>query len=334
MLWRLPIAKLAVSVIVGAVIVVGQQPGSDVTTCIEPYDWSINARNQTPCVVAAFLESACGSVVIVPALPPGNSYLGPNASQQNECLCSSVTYSMVSACAGCQGRNFQNWTTWTLNCLGTSLTKFPLTVSTDVVVPQWAFLNVSASTDTFDPILAEESLSGIGPSSSSSLTTTPTFTATSQGSESTSPAAVNSSPEKHSNTGAIAGGVVGGLVLLAVVGLGLLWWYMRKKRHAVQMDMPFDSRALVAGNVMSQPTGSSHLPDSGTSTAPYSSPLYGTSTDLSAYPGSPVTSAVYTTVPGSRRSMESISHSLAHFGGLQTLAPIRKPPGYSGAAEV
>lgn len=40
MLWRLPIAKLAVSAItVGAAFVVGQQPGSVVTTCIETYDW-------------------------------------------------------------------------------------------------------------------------------------------------------------------------------------------------------------------------------------------------------------------------------------------------------
>ncbi len=85
---------------------------------------------------------------------------------------------------------------------------------------------------------------------------------------------VNDPPEKHSNTGAIAGGIVGGLVFLAVVALGLLWWYMRKKRNADQKDIPFDSRALVSGDVMSQPTGSTNLHGSGTSTAPYSSPLY------------------------------------------------------------
>jgi hypothetical protein len=58
----------------------------------------------------------------VPALPIGSHYLAPNASQVNPCICSSVTYSMISACAGCQDRNYIDWITWSQDCTEASFT--------------------------------------------------------------------------------------------------------------------------------------------------------------------------------------------------------------------
>ncbi|KAF8969852.1 hypothetical protein BDZ97DRAFT_1792984, partial [Flammula alnicola] len=262
----------------------------------------------------------------VDAIPVNTHYLGPTAALQNPCLCSSVTYSLVSACGGCQGRTFQNWTTWNENCLNPSLTTFPDPLPATVQVPVWASLNVTLTGDTLDPVAAQNALSGIAPpalTSSSTTSNTPTPSATTT----TSPTVTSATTEKkHSNAGAIAGGVVGGLVFLAAVVLGVLWWFMHKRRNAIQQDLTFDSRALVSAPVMSQVTGSSRSPD-GPSPVPFSQSLYDTS-DASTFPMSPVTSGVYTTLPAGRRSVESVSQSLAQFGGYQT--PSQQPGGYRG----
>ena len=63
-------------------------------------------------------------VTEVPAVPAGNHYLGPNASDADPCRCSSVTYSMISACAGCQDRTYIDWITWSQNCTTVSNSVF------------------------------------------------------------------------------------------------------------------------------------------------------------------------------------------------------------------
>ncbi|KAF8201561.1 hypothetical protein BJ912DRAFT_945678 [Pholiota molesta] len=303
---------------------------SDVIQCINTYEWAINSEGQTPCLVAAYLESACGRPTQVNAVPVNNQYLGPNSTQQNPCLCSSVTYSLVSACGGCQARNFQNWTTWSMDCINPSLTTFPEQIPSNVMVPKWAFLNLTLTGDTFDPVAAQNVLQGVLPPTTSLVSTTPAVISASEISPSPTMPVVTST-KSHSNAGGIAGGVVGGLVLLAAIAIAVLWWIMRKRRNTVQKDLTFDSRALMSTSpIMSQQTGSSRT-NNGPSPAPFSSPLYGTS--RSTFPTSPVTSAVFTTpATGSRRSMESISHSLAHFGSQQ--AYTAQHPGYRGAAEV
>ena len=52
----------------------------------------------------------------VDAIPVGNHYLGPTPSTATPCECSSVTYSLLSACGGCQNRTFIDWLTWSENC--------------------------------------------------------------------------------------------------------------------------------------------------------------------------------------------------------------------------
>ena len=49
--------------------------------------------------------------------------------------------------------------------------------------------------------------------------------------------------------------MVGGIGFVALVGLGLLWFCLRRKRNKVQENVAFDRRALVSGG-MSQTTGS------------------------------------------------------------------------------
>ena len=88
---------------------------------------SYNSLGQNPCWVAAYMLSICGNdsksfycllclaffehyhLVFFVAftmwpLQPGGSYFGPSSAQDsNLCKCNSVTYSLLSACGGCQG---------------------------------------------------------------------------------------------------------------------------------------------------------------------------------------------------------------------------------------
>ncbi|KAF8163454.1 hypothetical protein B0H34DRAFT_324144 [Crassisporium funariophilum] len=321
-----------------ALSVAGQS--SNVTQCIPDYAWSINSLGQTPCLVAAYLESLCGVPTSVDSIPPGTHYLGPNFADADPCRCSSVTYSMVSACGGCQGRSFSNWTTWSQNCPTNSFMIFPRDIPAVTEAPEWAYLNLTVSNNSFDPLIAQQSLSGSPiPTAPIASSTSETSTSTSVlSTTSTSPSSSSSGEKSKSNAGAIAGGVVGGLVFLAIIGLTALWWIMRKRRNAVQKDVTFDSRALVSGPAMSQSQFGS--PPTGPSPAPFSHSLYDTS-DLSTFPGSPITSAVYTTAPGSRRSLESVSPSLMQLGapaqsthGHQSGTQSQRGGLYTGAAEL
>jgi hypothetical protein len=55
-------------------------------------------------LVANALDSVCFPGDDAPdPRKPGEAYSGPSESESNPCLCSSVLYSMLSACAICQG---------------------------------------------------------------------------------------------------------------------------------------------------------------------------------------------------------------------------------------
>ncbi|KDR73492.1 hypothetical protein GALMADRAFT_251200 [Galerina marginata CBS 339.88] len=340
MLWRLwPYVFLWLATVLR---VTGQS--SNVTQCVASYSWSVNSLGQTPCLVAAYLESLCGVPTSVDSIPNGTHYLGPTNSQQDPCKCSSVTYSMVSACGGCQGRTFQNWTTWDQFCIGPEVSTFPKMIPAEVEVPKWAFIDITAIGNTFDPMAAQQNISGTfptasPPSSATSLIQSTPPAPTILPAASTSSIASNvgtTSSTSHSNAGAIAGGVIGGLVFLAIIVLGLLWYFIRKRRNAVQTDVMFDSRALVSGHgtLMSQPTGTtSGMPSDGSTPVPFSHHLYDSS-GSDGSPLSPLTSGVYTSPQmTNRRSLESVSPSMIHLGGYQPQS-ISQPGAYRGAAEV
>jgi len=134
---------------------------------------------------------------------------------------------------------------------------------------------------------------------------------------------------------------VGGLVFLALIILAFLWWYMRKRRDAVQKDVSFDSRALFAPTpvmsqnttgITSQPTG----PSAGVPMSLNGHEMY--PSDIGTYPSSPMTSGVYTHLPGStvresRRSLDSVSPSVAQLGGGRSNQG-HGHRGFTGAAEL
>ncbi|KAF8523980.1 hypothetical protein JB92DRAFT_3140622 [Gautieria morchelliformis] len=195
------------------------QVGTSNVTCTTA-QWTFNDKGQSPCLVAATLESPCtGGSLNVPPLSPGKGYSGPLSGMSNTCICSSVTYSMISACAACQGASFFGWNMWIANCLTSdiSISSYPLPISSSISVPTWAYINVSVS-GIWDPSAAQNNHSAGAADSSAAM---PTSTSIPHSSSAHSP-----------NVGAIAGGIVGGVVGLLLVLLAAVCLYRRRIRSS------------------------------------------------------------------------------------------------------
>ncbi|KAF8523938.1 hypothetical protein BU17DRAFT_63579 [Hysterangium stoloniferum] len=187
-------------------------------------------------------------------------YDGPAANAANPCTCSSVTYSMVSACAVCQDGD----------------------VTLGISVPSWAYMDVDVipnlytcvkiSHGSFDDIAAEaqsgqtpDSSAGPGPTSSrsplssgifgSSITTTPgPSTTTTPGTSATTiflsssntigfpfPTTPSADSDSHHNiAGAIAGGIVGGIVGVGAIVVAVI--YVRRISGPIRREAVTDER--------------------------------------------------------------------------------------------
>lgn len=327
-------------------------------TCDPSFEWTANTRDQSPCLVSSYLQSLCGRNVNVNTIPPGTHYLGPTSDQASPCSCSSVVYSLTSACGMCQGRTIVNWTAWTDNCPETFqlMGNFPRQPPDTTEIPAWAYLNITnaanggswdqfAAKKAFDDGLVPPTSSALpepsqvtrGPSSDTPLSSASSETASTRG-QAPSAGASNETAGGSSNAGAIAGGVVGGLVGLVGIGLLVLWLLLRKKRKAnaappkdFVIDEPTSTTAMLfsAGNstTMSPPPMSQRTP------TPYSSNIQVTSPQPP--PPAPLRhhssiSDMYTTLT-TRRSQESFNVSQY---GTHVPPSIRTGGAYRGAPEV
>lgn len=66
-----------------------------------------NTRGQSPCLMAAYLNSACladPTDAYVYSLPEDFHYRPPTVEFATPCQCSTIFYSMIGACATCQDR--------------------------------------------------------------------------------------------------------------------------------------------------------------------------------------------------------------------------------------
>jgi len=107
---------------------------------------------QSPCTVFAYLQGQCTSGVShVPPLLPGQYYTGPNATQSdNQCLCNSVVYSLISACASCQQGSYLPWSKWTIVCKAVYLNVLPISIPPETDVPRWAYTLDPETSDSFN----------------------------------------------------------------------------------------------------------------------------------------------------------------------------------------
>jgi len=206
--------------------------------CPPSWSWSYNSLNQSPCAVAAYLQGACNDgVFTIPSLGPGNSYTGPTGSGDDNdlCKCSTVVYSLMSACDACQGAKWFSWSSWSRNCTTTDPpTTFSNLIPSGTRVQEWAFLDVTKE-GTWDPVLAYQVGDGTevnaGGPGTLAAPATPTTTQTAVPGLSSSQMASHASGGSSSKRiAAITGGLLGGLAFIAAF-VGLLLWRARIRRR-------------------------------------------------------------------------------------------------------
>ncbi|KAJ7510060.1 hypothetical protein B0H11DRAFT_1173923 [Mycena galericulata] len=201
-------------------------------TCSSSFDWSLNSLGQSPCLVAAYLGSVCDDgLFMVPALTNDLSYYqGPTVAQANACACSSIFYSLLSACSDCQSGKVLTWSEFNVNCTTVYLQQFSGNIPSATAVPHWAYQNVTVN-NGFNATLAQMQLNA----PESTHNSQPTATNTPSGSPTSSP--------KQSDAGAIAGGVVGGVVLLALACIGAFCVIRRRRKGVAPSQMPMGYNA-------------------------------------------------------------------------------------------
>ncbi|KAI5119184.1 hypothetical protein M0805_000638 [Coniferiporia weirii] len=204
-------------------------------TCFSNLEGLYNSKGQSPCLVAAYLGSACnGGQYDVSALIDGQHYVGPTTAQANPCLCNTVIYSVMGACSTCQNGTIITWDSWSAACSNVYIDTFPEDIPADSAVPGWAYENVTI-TGLYN---VTEALDDDSPESTAThVQTTQTAVGSSSSPGSTLPASgsgsgSNGSHKSSSNTGAIAGGVVGGVVGAALIGLGAFFLWRRNRANA------------------------------------------------------------------------------------------------------
>ncbi|KDR73491.1 hypothetical protein GALMADRAFT_251199 [Galerina marginata CBS 339.88] len=218
-------------------------------TCLAGFNWSFNTLNQSPCDVASSLAGVCiGADFTLAPLDPGFVYLGPQPANANSCRCSSVYYSLLSACAVCQDRNFIRWSAYKANCTVVYDQVFLQPIPSGVRVPHYAYLDIEAG-DTFNATLAQAA-GGVESTSVPSST----------GGSLATPSSSSASPvgaKKKSNAGAIAGGVIGGLIALALIA-GLVVWLLRRRRNQSPTSASYQPAMASQNPVSAAHTGSSY----------------------------------------------------------------------------
>ncbi|KAG9000305.1 hypothetical protein FRB94_005567 [Tulasnella sp. JGI-2019a] len=174
--------------------------------------WMKNGLGQTPCLVASYLAGACnGSVYDIPALVLPGPYAPPQGSSTsgpNKCHCNIVLYNLLQACSVCQGGVVGSWSNWIASCGKKVIDTngFPENTPDGTIIPGWAGLDPT-KIGSWNATQAQQ-FEAVHPTAS----LTP------------------SSPKTTSNTGAIVGGVVGGIALLILLGVGV-FFYLRHRRR-------------------------------------------------------------------------------------------------------
>ncbi|KXN92203.1 hypothetical protein AN958_08656 [Leucoagaricus sp. SymC.cos] len=342
------LAYLAIAFIPAAL----SQTISQAICSVSSLSWTFNTLGDSPCQVAANLAGVCdGGVFTLTPLEPGFVYLGPSKITQNSCRCSSVYYSMLSACAACQDSNWLDWNQYDGNCTTVYTGSFPQPIPTGTRVPGWAYADIlvmlssllfshPSNSLTLDRPETTGVASATNTFPSSTLTRTPTA-----GSPSLTSLPGNgssSSSGSGSHAGAIAGGVIGGVVGLALIA-GLAFFFIRRRQGARgPVTSAFNTTPYTPAPYNPEPVPEmSYNPSPSTSYAPQVQPqiLYDPS-DPSTFPTTPapMPSSPYTTTytpPPASTTYTSLQSSTAQIAQPHMPTPAPAPTGhYTGAPEL
>ncbi|RPD66125.1 hypothetical protein L227DRAFT_597437 [Lentinus tigrinus ALCF2SS1-6] len=236
------------------------------------YNWSYNSLGQSPCLIGAYMMGACqpGGSYDVQALPDVSFwYNGPAADQATLCSCSSISYSLLSACGFCQGAGWPEWSLWTQNCPSQLVSNgsYPHPIPKGTRIPLWAFVPIAGFLDEFDAVQGMD----IGDKLESNGIAAPTGTPTTSGNVGSnggssiipttngvgstgvgkpSDTSVSSADDHSTNVAAVIGGIIAGLIVFALVaGIVIYFCILRKRRK------PTSSSAGLPGMVQAQQPG-------------------------------------------------------------------------------
>ncbi|VDC06657.1 unnamed protein product [Peniophora sp. CBMAI 1063] len=226
----------------GLVAVVKSQNFSAPACTESYYNWANNSLHQDACTMAANALAACdGGEITITALMPGNEYSGPQSAVEgtDACKCNTVSYSLISACAGCQGGEWIPYNLFVTNC-SSAYANFSrgqyapnVEIPAGTAFPAWAYDPLGAN--TFNNATAYDIF----------LHNTTEFTSTgTSNTNGTTPSSTSNSSHK-SHAGAIAGGVVGGVVGLALIA-GLVAFFLIRRRRRTR-DSTISERPYTGG---------------------------------------------------------------------------------------
>ncbi|KAH9973125.1 hypothetical protein BGW80DRAFT_1445663 [Lactifluus volemus] len=202
---------------------------------------TFNSIGQDPCTVIGYLLSPCyGGFSPYAALPEADiSYIGPAPYEGNACKCSTVAYSLLSACAACQYALWISWSEYTRNCQGIDLSRpeteklapsYLFAIPNGTSVPYWALIDVTV--EGIWNLNESRAVGNIPEAGPGAVINTPASSAilSSSFQATHSPTATSSkSRGSSSNVGAIAGGVVGGIVVLAATAF--IFFFLGRRMH-------------------------------------------------------------------------------------------------------
>ncbi|KAI0366415.1 hypothetical protein BV20DRAFT_655195 [Pilatotrama ljubarskyi] len=213
-------------------------------TCFPGYEWMNNAMHQSPCTVASFLLSPCTSdpaATTIPALAGSRSLynFAGTSLDDTPCVCNTVTFAMLYACATCQGAEAAvlPWYVTSENCTARYLASYPDDIPPGTSVPAWAYDREIQASGHLDINTAHEIAKISEPDR--------TISGSYDGPEPTSTGGFTPIPHDESfddsddspSTGVIVGAAVGGSVgaTLAVAAVVL---FLRRRSRRRRQYMP------------------------------------------------------------------------------------------------
>ncbi|KAF5338258.1 hypothetical protein D9758_012829 [Tetrapyrgos nigripes] len=224
--------------------------------CLGGFEWMQNDAQDSPCLLAAKVIAPCSQSGAwnIPALSEGNHYNPPSTSNDTDTDCywqvskkktdvfmafadakhsSWAAYNLLNACAACQNNSdgITSWLSFKQDCgshVSTS-TYFPPNISLagNSSLPFYA---------TVDPSTWQDEKFNVQQAQLPNFANQPDVNpATQAGGNSTTPQPPDTPSPKKMNVGAIAGGVVGAVVVLALSAL-LAFWLIRRQRKTRSED--------------------------------------------------------------------------------------------------
>ncbi|KAG8715399.1 hypothetical protein FRC11_004299 [Ceratobasidium sp. 423] len=227
---------------------------------------------------------------------------GFTAEAANNCVCNSVMWNLLSACALCQKDLSGSWGQWVASCPSSMINvgKYPIPLPTGVAVPSWAYYDFTTA-GAFNVAIASqqsglESTAGSGPTATSAPNPLPTSTTGGNGDVPTSKPVKTQSQSSSNNMGAIIGGVVGGVLGIALICLIAFVLLRKRKPEDPVTQYPEAGKKppmTAQANLVTPMTGQVHPYQFGVPNQPILTPEYKPydPSDPATFPTAPVTPA-------------------------------------------